>query len=169
MESRNSDSALALDRRSVLVKAVYGAFALVCAALGIPAAAYLLSPPKDKGQAQWINAGDLHDFMPESPQTVRFQLNRTGWKTSGEEASTWVVNQGGQVTAFSPWCTHLGCLYRWQEAQHQFFCPCHGSRFAIDGKVIAGPAPRPLDQWEVRIEDSQVWVRPTLDPEAARS
>ncbi len=46
------------------------------------------------------------------------------------------------VWAVSAVCTHLGCIVK--PAPGGFHCPCHGSRFAPDGTVIKGPAPRPL-------------------------
>jgi cytochrome b6-f complex iron-sulfur subunit len=46
------------------------------------------------------------------------------------------------VWAVSAVCTHLGCVVK--PAPDGFHCPCHGSRFAPDGTVVKGPAPRPL-------------------------
>jgi cytochrome b6-f complex iron-sulfur subunit len=46
--------------------------------------------------------------------------------------------------AMSSICTHLGCLSVWKPEAGVIGCPCHGSSFQRDGKVIAGPAPRPL-------------------------
>lgn len=46
------------------------------------------------------------------------------------------------VYAISTICTHLGCVVR--VAPEGFECPCHGSRFAADGSVLKGPAPKPL-------------------------
>jgi cytochrome b6-f complex iron-sulfur subunit len=49
-------------------------------------------------------------------------------------------------------CTHLGCTVRWDNEEQLLRCPCHGSRFSDDGKVVKGPAERPLAQHE-----SQAW------------
>jgi cytochrome b6-f complex iron-sulfur subunit len=49
-------------------------------------------------------------------------------------------------------CTHLGCLYNWNEQEIKFICPCHGSQFQKVGTYIQGPAPRSLDRFVVRIE-----------------
>lgn len=46
--------------------------------------------------------------------------------------------------ALSAVCTHLGCLSVWKQETGTIACPCHGSSFQRDGRVIAGPAPRPL-------------------------
>ncbi|THA75611.1 FAD-dependent oxidoreductase [Streptomyces sp. A0642] len=53
-------------------------------------------------------------------------------------------DEGGEVHAVSARCTHLGCLVAFNEAETTWECPCHGSRFAIDGEVVHGPAVRPL-------------------------
>ena len=56
-------------------------------------------------------------------------------------------------------CTHLGCTVKYFGTDNQFHCPCHGSVFANDGKVIHGPAPRPLDWLEVTMSrDGQLLV-----------
>jgi menaquinol-cytochrome c reductase iron-sulfur subunit len=142
------------------VSAIWGAVGLIAAGLGVPAASYLFIPPKERGQGRWMDAGDLSGLEPDSPQEVTFLRTRTdGWKTLTEKASAWVVKHAnGRFTAFSPRCTHLACAYHWEGDRKQFVCPCHGSRFAIDGRVLAGPAPRPLDRYEVKVEGARVWL-----------
>ena len=56
---------------------------------------------------------------------------------------------GGTVHAVSATCTHMGCTLTWNAAETSWDCPCHGSRFDIDGTVLDGPAVRPLDRIEV--------------------
>ena len=55
-------------------------------------------------------------------------------------------------------CTHLGCLYKWEQANNRFECPCHGSKFTREGFYIEGPAPRSLDTFLVTIEEGEVAV-----------
>lgn len=64
----------------------------------------------------------------------------------------------GGFLALSRTCTHLGCSLPWDEERGKFICPCHGSAFALNGEVLTGPAPRPLDTYAVRIEDGIVKV-----------
>lgn len=45
-------------------------------------------------------------------------------------------------------CTHLGCLPKWNDLNFRFECPCHGSKYELDGLYIEGPAPRSLDRFE---------------------
>lgn len=159
------------NRRGFLNAAIYGLLAVVGAGLGITALPYLFLPAKRAGQKGWIDAGDLSELEPESPRKLTFIRRRIdGWNASTGQASAWVVRQpGGGITAFSPSCTHLGCAYRWNRAQKEFSCPCHGSRFAMDGKVLGGPAPRPLDRYEVKVEGARVWLGPVEPSKATRS
>lgn len=59
------------------------------------------------------------------------------------EQRLWVYSDGDALYAISAICTHLGCIVSVQE-EGGFFCPCHGSKFDAQGKVVSGPAPRPL-------------------------
>ena len=49
-------------------------------------------------------------------------------------------------------------IYHWEDGKNEFLCPCHNSLFAIDGKVISGPAPRPLDRYETKVEGNKLLV-----------
>jgi nitrite reductase/ring-hydroxylating ferredoxin subunit len=60
------------------------------------------------------------------------------------EHRAFVIRQADGFHALSSVCTHLGCITRYQPDRTQIACPCHGSRFALDGEVQAGPAPRAL-------------------------
>jgi nucleotide-binding universal stress UspA family protein/nitrite reductase/ring-hydroxylating ferredoxin subunit len=54
------------------------------------------------------------------------------------------MHSDGAVTMLSPRCTHMGCTVGWNDTEQTWDCPCHGSRYAIDGTVIQGPAERSL-------------------------
>ncbi|HEX8098080.1 MAG TPA: Rieske 2Fe-2S domain-containing protein [Pyrinomonadaceae bacterium] len=58
-------------------------------------------------------------------------------------------DDGGNAHACSAVCTHMGCLVRWNSAERSWDCPCHGSRFRYDGKVIQGPANKDLEPREL--------------------
>lgn len=51
------------------------------------------------------------------------------------------------VAAIYKVCTHLGCIYAWTPTNNRFECPCHGSKYRLDGRRIESPAPRTLDRF----------------------
>ena len=53
------------------------------------------------------------------------------------------------VAAIYKVCTHLGCIYDWTPANERFECPCHGSKYRLDGRRIEAPAPRTLDRFKM--------------------
>ena len=69
------------------------------------------------------------------------------------EHRAFVVRLPDGFRALSSVCTHLGCITRYQPDRDQIACPCHGSRFAMDGEVVAGPAPRPLRWLKMALSD----------------
>lgn len=61
--------------------------------------------------------------------------------------------------AASAVCTHLGCTVAHFQSDQKFHCPCHGSVFDADGSVLHGPAPKPLQWFEVtQARDGQLLV-----------
>lgn len=68
-----------------------------------------------------------------------------------KEQRVWIVKTPEILYALWGRCTHLGCTPNWFEAEKRFKCPCHGSNFTIEGDVIAGPAPKPLNRCAVAL------------------
>lgn len=155
------------DRRGFMTGVMNILLAAIGVATGIPAFLYLGVRPRDGKQSQWVDAGDISDLPIGSPREITFRRNRTdGWMIRSEKDVAWVIkNDDESVTAFSPWCTHLGCAYRWDSMRSQFLCPCHGSSFSKTGEVITGPAPRPLDKYDVQLEGRRLWLGTAQKPE----
>lgn len=148
-------------RRAFHLAVVYILGALVGLAMAIPTILYLLVPPKSRKQSGFIDAGDVSQLTPGVPVEMSFEESRLdGWKLTTEKKIAWVVKEPNtnQVVAFGPQCTHLGCAYHWEMAQGKFVCPCHSSIFTIDGKVVDGPAPRPLDRYVTKIENNRLQI-----------
>ncbi|MDP2645556.1 MAG: ubiquinol-cytochrome c reductase iron-sulfur subunit [Desulfobacterales bacterium] len=70
-----------------------------------------------------------------------------GTVTVLEDRQVFIFSDNDGLHAISKVCTHLGCLVA--KTSTGFQCPCHGSKFNLEGKVIAGPAPRPLPWFEI--------------------
>ena len=79
-------------------------------------------------------AGDLEQVQPGSGAIVEYEGDRVAAYRAAD----------GSVTMISPVCTHLKCLVHWNSAEASWDCPCHGSRFGVDGRVLEGPALTPL-------------------------
>jgi cytochrome b6-f complex iron-sulfur subunit len=66
----------------------------------------------------------------------------------------WLVREEDGIYALSTTCTHLGCTPNWLSAEGKFKCPCHGSGFYIDGVNFEGPAPRPLERFNIGLAEN---------------
>ena len=67
-----------------------------------------------------------------------------------------------EFAAYSQSCTHLMCPVHYRPEPRQFYCPCHEGFFsAKDGRVLAGPPPRPLPRYPVEIRGGEIWITPT--------
>jgi len=155
-------------RRKFYVGLIYGLWGLIATALSIPAAVYLLLPPRLRKAPQWVEAGDVSKLAPRDPVEMVFRQNRVdGWKIQSEKTTAWVVKlTDSQIVAFGPQCTHLGCAYHWDEGRSHFLCPCHASVFGMDGAVVGGPAPRPLDRYETKVENGKLLLGPLHESKA---
>lgn len=156
----DTDSSTQPTRRRFYVGAIYTLWGIISGSLAVSAITYLFVPPAKRRIDQWVNAGDVSKLMPDTPVEMFFRRTRVdGWRVLSEQSSAWVVKSAqGNVTAFSPACTHLGCAYHWDGSAHEFICPCHSSIFSITGEVQSGPAPRPLDRYEAKVEDGKLML-----------
>ncbi len=81
-----------------------------------------------------------------------------GGKVYREQAVVVTQPTAGQYKAFSAKCTHAGCLVN-GVVKEQIQCLCHGSRFGIsDGAVQDGPAPKPLPEYQVAVQNGNLQV-----------
>jgi cytochrome b6-f complex iron-sulfur subunit len=132
------------ERRDFLTRLGVGACAVACVGSGLVTLDFLrpkvlFEPPTT------FRAGSALDY-PEG--TVRFN----------KEQKAYVIGGPTGVYALSAVCTHLGCITRFRSDESVIACPCHGSRFDLEGNVIHGPAPRPLPWLEVRAEPTGILV-----------
>jgi len=67
------------------------------------------------------------------------------------EQQVYIVRVPAGFRALSAICTHLGCITQWNPSLDLITCPCHGSRFTMNGLVEHGPAPRPLPHFAIRL------------------
>ena len=122
-------------RRDFFVRIGLGACAVAAAGSGMITLDYL--KPKVLFEPSTSSAaGSPNDY---SDGVVRFN----------KEKKAYVIGAPGGVYALSAVCTHLGCITRFRSDDRMIACPCHGSRFDLEGNVVHGPAPRPLPWLDV--------------------
>ncbi len=140
-------------RRGFLRWLAGAAGAVVAAAAGVPVAGALLTPLRRRVDALGFVRVATLDALPEG-RAVRAAVvaaQEDAWARRPPMAlgTVWLVRRGEEVSAFSAVCPHLGCGV--EAVGDGFACPCHGSAFDGQGRVLAGPAPRGLDPLEVRV------------------
>jgi menaquinol-cytochrome c reductase iron-sulfur subunit len=134
---------------------------IMVAVIGLPSIAYLFSPSlKAKESDVWIPAGKI-DSYPVGVPTL-FSFTRTtlnGWEKTVNSFGAYILKIDDTTTqAFSNICTHLSCRVNWAQDAALYICPCHDGRFSIEGKVVSGPPPKPLNQYETKIENGLVYI-----------
>ena len=139
------------DRRSALRKFVVAASGLLTAAVAglIGAAA---APASLRVARRWRRAASLFDLPPDAPfPAVLAERRADGWYATTRQEVVFIDREGDGYRALSATCQHLGCSVKWEAKKKQFQCPCHGGLYDREGRVVAGPPPRPLERLRVRV------------------
>ena len=145
-----------MHRRRALVLFVNTIGALITGGLAAVLAAFAARTAK-RDDGLWLRAGHLADLSPNVPAPCVLSVPRQdGWYRERARRTVFVVWDGGQnVHALSATCTHLGCQVRWDALSTRFRCPCHGGVFDVQGQVVEGPPPRPLDRVDARLDQAE--------------
>lgn len=143
------------NRREFVKKAFFSVLGLIGLGFLLPAVAVFSPGGNPKREVT---------FLPLLPEE---EVPRSGVKkselvytASGRERKTrlFLVSSGQKLTVLSATCSHLGCLVNYHKEKQEFVCPCHGGRYDLSGRNIAGPPPAPLSSLPVRIEQGTVMV-----------
>jgi len=127
-------------RRSFLSTVLGGTLVAGAAGVITSVLAYLF-PPEEAQSAlgpRRVKVGAADDLLPGE-----------GRLTLVDEEPVWVVHQARGFVAMSAWCTHRGCVIKWDAQRRVFNCPCHEGQFDERGNVIAGLPLRPLTRFRV--------------------
>jgi quinol---cytochrome c reductase iron-sulfur subunit, bacillus type len=133
---------------------------LIGLGLAVPLVGYVISPALKRRAQSWVDVAAMEELPVGEPKQLSYVATvQDGYLETTTHKAIWAVKQtDGQVTVFSPMCTHLGCGYHWDAADRKFKCPCHGSVYDVTGQVLAGPAPRHLDALPSKIEQGRLLV-----------
>jgi cytochrome b6-f complex iron-sulfur subunit len=96
------------------------------------------------------------DFEPNPAPKTEFDIGPASnyplnSRTLLSDPPSVLLHTENGFSALSLVCTHLGCGL--ENTSNGFACPCHGSRFDVDGRVIHGPADKPLQSLRVEVTD----------------
>lgn len=160
MESGHHTKPESLSRRSALAIILAGAGALAASALGL-IAGFLSNALRRKTARPWTRIGRSEDLDPKTFQK---------YVVRAEHEHAWIRERTAHVIyikdlypadplALLSTCSHLGCSVSWDAEGGRFRCPCHGGVYDEQGRVVAGPPPRPLTRLEIKIENDVCFVR----------
>jgi menaquinol-cytochrome c reductase iron-sulfur subunit len=151
---------MAATRRRFLVWMMAVASSLLGLILGIPFINSLVGRQFNLQKEKWIRVADLQSIPEGEPVRLNFiQDERDAYMQRSALHSIWVVRMSASdITAYSPICPHAGCYYNWSSQFRRFVCPCHESIFELNGNLVSGPSPRPLDSIPAKIENGALFV-----------
>jgi cytochrome b6-f complex iron-sulfur subunit len=120
--------------------------ALVLLGEGVGILFNFLQPRAEEGvSGGQVAVGEVKDFP-------------VGSVTAFRQHQFYLVHLEGGFLALYRVCPHLGCIIPWSEAEQRFLCPCHAAAFSMEGEVLAGPPPRPMDLLPVEIVEEKIFV-----------
>jgi cytochrome b6-f complex iron-sulfur subunit len=136
----SSETRQQLNRREFLSFLSLGWITFTAACAGLASLAFRFSYPN-------VNFEPEMDFLAGRPEDYEEGVDER-WKNG---FGVWVYKNEGKLVALSNICTHLGCIPTWLPAELKFKCPCHGSGYYPNGINFEGPAPRPLERYNISL------------------
>jgi cytochrome b6-f complex iron-sulfur subunit len=113
-----------------------------------PVVQFLIPPALSESQQNNVIAGTVKELKPNSGKIFKF----------GSRPGLLVRTPTGEFRAFTAICTHLNCTVQYRDDLQHIWCACHGGQFDLNGINIAGPPPRPLEQYEVNLSGDDIVV-----------
>lgn len=113
-----------------------------------PISRYLVPPKIPEANISSIRVGSVNEFSSGTGTIFQF----------GRIPGILIRLANGQFKAFAGTCTHLSCIVQYRDDLNQIWCACHDGRFDLSGRNVSGPPPRPLEEYDVNLEEEEVWV-----------
>ena len=114
-----------------------------------PVGRYLIPPPAGESASTSVTLSIRpEDVPPNSGQIFKF----------GNQAGIIVRTSSGELRAFSATCSHLGCIVQYRDDLSRVWCACHNGHFDLNGRVVQGPPPAPLETFVVNVRGDQIVV-----------
>ncbi len=139
---------MAQQRRALIGWLLGGGFAASFASVVYPALRFMNPPEVSEASVNEVPAGKIQDLKPNSGKIVRF----------GSKPALLVRVAENEWRAFSAVCTHLNCTVQYQDSTRQIWCACHNGTYDLNGKVVSGPPPAPLEEYAVRVRGEELVI-----------
>lgn len=124
-----------------------GAFASIASFL-YPVLRFLNPPLITEAAVNEVSGGKIQDLKPNSGKIVRF----------GSKPALLVRISDTEFKAFSAVCTHLNCTVQYRDTTQQIWCACHNGTYDLNGRVVSGPPPNPLEAYVVNLRGDEVII-----------
>lgn len=149
-----------INRRNFIVRMLLGFSGIITLLVSIPVIGALIAPLVRSTPQVWRKIGRVSDFETGKTVMVKFRnASPLPWSGVTSETAAWLrKNSDNNFVAFSVNCTHLGCPVRWIPDSELFLCPCHGGVYNKDGQNVAGPPPKGLTHYPVRLRKGEVEI-----------
>lgn len=80
----------------------------------------------------------------------------------GDKPGILVNTMNGELVAFNAVCTHLNCTVQYAPESKHIWCACHNGHFDLNGQVVSGPPPRPLERYKVNVRGEDIVVSKSI-------
>jgi cytochrome b6-f complex iron-sulfur subunit len=135
-------------RRSFIDHLLSTSLGATVLSIAYPVILFLIPPALSESEQNNVLAGTSNELKPNSAKIFKF----------GSRPGILVRTTTGEFRAFSAIYTHLNCTVQYRDDLQHMWCACHGGHFDLNGINIAGPPPRPLEQYEVNLSGDDVVV-----------
>lgn len=140
---------MAQESRRGLVQWLLGGGLLASAGSFLYPVLRFMNPPEvAEATVNEATVAEVGEFAVNSGKIVKF----------GSKPVLLIRSDESEWRAFSGICTHLDCTVQYKDIDRQIWCACHNGLYDLNGKVLSGPPPRPLEEYEVHIRDDEVVV-----------
>ena len=136
------------ERRTLLRWLLGGGFTASVLSFLYPAVKFMNPPTVPEASTNEVSAGKVQSLKPNSGKIVKF----------GSRPALLIRVSETEWRAYSAICTHLNCTVQFQDSTRQIWCACHNGFYDLNGKVVSGPPPRPLEEYAVHIRGEDVVI-----------
>ena len=136
------------ERRTLLRWLLGGGFTASVVSFLYPAVKFMNPPTVPEASTNEVSAGKVQSLKPNSGKIVKF----------GSRPALLIRVSETEWRAYSAICTHLNCTVQFQDSTRQIWCACHNGFYDLNGKVVSGPPPRPLEEYAVHIRGEDLVI-----------